>query len=117
MGIKLLCIVLETILTAVGAIAAAGEVRPPVASGSPMDSLDREKIPMAVGQNLPPDVVAVMAGDSRSVAAVAFTPDGRTLVLAHLGGPKKGDAPGTIEVWNLTHAAPEEIAKLDAHRD
>jgi hypothetical protein len=35
---------------------------------------------------------------------MAFTPDGRTLILAHESGPKKGEQPGTIEVWELSHA-------------
>ena len=39
------------------------------------------------------------------------------MVLAHLGGSKKGDSPGTIELWDLSRAAPEEIVQLDAHRD
>lgn len=117
MRIKAFCIVLEVALIAVGGAAVAGDVRRPAMSGSPMDALDREKIPAEARKTLPPDVVAVMAGDPRSVAALAFAPDGRSLVLAHLGGSKKGDAPGTIEVWSLSHAVPEEIALLDAHGD
>jgi WD40 repeat protein len=117
MRIKPSYILLNVLILAVGTFAAASEVRRSIGSVSPMDSLDREKIPAVVRRNLPPDVVAVMAGDPRSVAALAFVSDGRTLILAHLGGPNKGDLPGTIEMWNLSDAAPQEIVQLDAHRD
>ena len=117
MRIKPFCTFLGVALLAVGASAVASDVRRPEVSRSPMDMLDREKIPAEARKTLPRDVVAVMAGDPRSVAALAFAPDGRSLVLAHLGGSKKGDAPGTIELWSLSHAAPEEIAQLDAHQD
>jgi WD40 repeat protein len=104
-------------LLAVGASAAATDVREPSRSGSPMDALNREQIPPEARKTMPRDVVAFVDGDPRPVAALAFTPDERSLVLAHLGGSKKGDAPGVIEVWRLDRAAPEEIAQLDAHRD
>src|ERR1700680_1155270 len=104
MRINSFCIFLEVALMAVGASAAASDVRRPAMSGSPMDALDREKMPSEARKTLPPDVVAVMDGDPRLVAALAFTPDERALVLAHLGGSKKGDAPGTIEVWHLDRA-------------
>lgn len=84
---------------------------------SALDNLDRDSISAGIRSALPSSAVAVIDGDQRPVAALVFAPSGQTLVLAHEGGPNKGDPPGTIELWDLSQTAPRKAAQLDGHRD
>ena len=59
MRINSSCIFLAVVLMAVGATAVASKVQRLTGFGSPMDALDREKIPAEARKTLPPDVVAV----------------------------------------------------------
>lgn len=86
-------------------------------SATSLDALNRSSIPAGIRKALPTEAVAVIDGDPRPVSALAFAPDGRTLILAHEGGPQKGDPPGVVEVWDVSHAAPKRTAQLDGPRD
>jgi len=88
-----------------------------VTKATAMDALDRGSIPSRVRESLPSEAVALVAGDARPVTGLAFTPDGRTLFVANEGGPNKGDAPGIVEVWDVSQSAPQKTAQLDGHRD
>ncbi|HEV2968852.1 MAG TPA: WD40 repeat domain-containing protein [Pirellulales bacterium] len=110
-----LILVVSLIATSSSAMAAANNQATRATIG--LDALDRGSIPAEIRKSLPSNVVAFINDDPRPVSALAFTPDGRTLVLAHEGGPRKGDSPGIIEVWDLSHSAPQRTAQLDGHRD
>ncbi len=116
MHIALLYGLLGLLIAAFGSTSAGADIHA-IPGGTGLDVLDRGSIPPQVRDSVPSDAVAVTDGDSRPVSAMAFTPDGRTLIVAHEGGPKKGDQPGTIEVWDLSRAAPQRTAQLDGHRD
>src|SRR3712207_589503 len=75
----------------------ASAARPPAEGGaptatSPLDRLEARDIPRELlPKDAPPELVAVLHGHTRTIGALAFLPDGRTLVSAEVGGPKKGD--------------------------
>ena len=88
-----------------------------VSGGNGLEALDRGSIAPGIRDSMPSDVVAVINGELTPVSALAFRPDGRTLIVAHEGGPKKGDQPGVVELWDLSHAAPQRTAQLNGHQD
>src|SRR5436190_183415 len=74
---------------------------------SPLDKLDPAKIDKDDHfANQPKELVAVLTGHTRTVAALAFAPDGVTLASSSLDG--------SVRLWKLDDAAPRELATLRA---
>lgn len=85
---------------------------------SPLDRLEARNIPRELlPKGAPPELVAVLAGHTRTIGDLAFLPRGETLLSAEVGGPKKGDPPGNIRVWDLSGASPVSKAELHGHGD
>ena len=79
---------LGLLIAALGSTTAGADIRA-IAGGTGLDVLDRGSIPPQVRNSVPSDAVAVTNGDSRPVSAMAFTPDGRTLIVSTRGRPEK----------------------------